>query len=176
MKAIQLFIPCLAAVFVLAGCNKDVPFPTDDGYDICLEVVDAGGNSIVSAIPRQDATVGSWHLVIPTYYTMKVFVDGKVSTPQSVRFYFKDNERLALSTWVHEEPRTVEIKYEITSEAIFKDEAEHTLTVRWENTGKYAPNICKEVRFDGLLMPLTTDENGYSTVRIVLAGVHIHPE
>jgi hypothetical protein len=41
---------------------------------------------------------------------------------------------------------------------------------------KYSLPICKEVRFDGFLMPLAKDKDGYDMTRIVLAGVHIHPE
>jgi hypothetical protein len=108
---------------------------------------------------------------------MKIFIDDNVSKPSGTGFYVTDDKYLMLATKIQDQyPRTVVIKYEITSETVFKDEAEHTLIVKWENPKNSASHICKEVRFDGFLMPISTNEFGKATIRIVLPGVHIHPE
>jgi hypothetical protein len=176
MKAIQLFMFGLLGIFVASACQRmDPPPPAYPYGTVRIEVVDAEGRSIVSAIPRWGDRFGDnkESYILPTYYKMEAFVDGNVEKYSS--FYFADDEKLALSTPIRE-PKDVTIQYEITSYAIFKDDARHTFTVRCEAKENYSAPICKEVRFDGFLMPITTDEDGYSTVRIVLAGVHIHPE
>jgi hypothetical protein len=100
---------------------------------------------------------------------MKIFIDDNVSKPSGTGFYVTDDKYLMLATKIYDQyPRTVVIKYEITSEAIFKDDAGHTLTVRWENPKNSASHICKEVRFDSELMPITTNKYSQATVRIVL--------
>ncbi|MDR1344634.1 MAG: hypothetical protein LBJ39_04700 [Tannerellaceae bacterium] len=170
MKAKQfLLIACLPTLLALAGCEPIIgERPPDLHYNIYMEIVDTEGNSIVSGLVKQDFGHNDVHYVIPTYYTMKVFVDEIEVSISSNKFYFEDDDRLALAIPL-ERHKAVTVKYVITSFSIFKDDKEHTLTVQWENLERYSPHICKEVRFDGNVMPVTTDEYGdRATIRIVI--------
>jgi hypothetical protein len=153
----------------------DPPPPVYPHGTVHFEVVDVEGNSIVSTIPRWGDRFGDKKesYILPTYYNMEAFVDGNVEKYSS--FYFADDEKLALSTPIRE-PKDVTIQYAITSYTIFKDDAQHTFTIRCEAKENYSLPICREVRFDAELMPVTTDEEGCCTIRIVLPGVHIHPD
>ncbi|MDR1344633.1 MAG: hypothetical protein LBJ39_04695 [Tannerellaceae bacterium] len=170
MKAKQfLLIACLPTLLALAGCEPIIVGTPPDFYiyDIYLEVVDADGNSVVRDVPTLNA--GDFrHVVRPELYTMEVSIDGKASKPAKI--YSEDLETLMLSTGLGDKlPKAVAMKYVIRSSRIFKDDKEHTLTVQWENPITFSPHVCKEVRFDGNVMPVTTDEYGNrATIRIVI--------